>query len=192
MENSIFRKSSLERISSPEQLNDYVKITNPGIWLVLLGLFSLLLAVGVWAYSGTIPETVQLSGVVFSDKAEAETVYFYMPMSVSKRLSEGMTVQVSPDYAPRAEYGYIFGIVQSIGEKPVTEADLVNTFGSIQYVQEIMPKGNVVEGRVTLETVAGKLKWSNPKGESIAVTSGSSCNLLLVTKERRPYELLLN
>ncbi|ATW23936.1 hypothetical protein [Candidatus Formimonas warabiya] len=192
MENGIFRKSSLERISSPEQLNDYVKITNPGIWIVLLGLFSLLIAAGIWAYFGTIPETVQLSGVAFSDKEEVETVYFYMPMSVSKRLSKGMKVQVSPDYAPRAEYGYIFGVVQSIGEKPVTEADLMNTFGNIQYVQEIMPQGNVVEGRVTLERAEGKLRWSNLKGETVAVTSGSYCNLLIVTKERKPYELLLN
>ncbi len=30
MENQIFRKKSIERVSSPEQLNDYVRVSNPG------------------------------------------------------------------------------------------------------------------------------------------------------------------
>jgi multidrug efflux pump subunit AcrA (membrane-fusion protein) len=70
MQKSIFRKSSLERISSPEQLNEYVKITNPGVWAVLLGLFALLIAVAVWAYAGSIPETVQFTGVVYAHEGE--------------------------------------------------------------------------------------------------------------------------
>jgi len=132
MENSLFRKSSLERISSPEQLNEYVKITSPGIWSVLLGFFALLLAVGIWACTGTIPETIKHTGVAFTDSTGVESVYCYMPLSASKRLSEGMKVQVSPDYAPREEYGYIYGNVLSIGDKPVTDADLLKTFGNIQ------------------------------------------------------------
>ena len=32
---NIFRKKTLDRISSPEQLTDYLRVTNPGIWLVL-------------------------------------------------------------------------------------------------------------------------------------------------------------
>lgn len=190
MDNNIFRKSSLERISSPEQLNEYVKITNPSVWYVILGLFSLLIAAGIWAFTGTIPQTVQMTGVAFTNEAQADKVYCYVTMSMSKRLSEGMKVQVSPDYAPREEYGYIFGKVESIGQKPVTEAEIINTFGSMQYVQEILPQGNVVEVIVGLESADGKLKWSNKKGENVSVTSGSYCNLLIVTEERKPYEMV--
>ena len=35
MDNQIFRKESLDQISSPEQLNDYLRVTNPAVWLVL-------------------------------------------------------------------------------------------------------------------------------------------------------------
>jgi multidrug efflux pump subunit AcrA (membrane-fusion protein) len=191
MQKSIFRKSSLERISSPEQLNEYVKITNPGVWAVLLGLFALLIAVAVWAYAGSIPETVQFTGVVYAHEGEEEAVYCFVPMSVSKRLSDGMKVQVSPDYAPREEYGYISGTVESIGEKPVTEEEIVQTFGSIQYVQGLLTQVNMVEVRVALERAEGRLKWSTQKGESVSVTSGANCDLLIVTKERKPYELIL-
>lgn len=192
MDNSLFRKSSLERISSAEQLNEYVKIMNPRLWLVLSGFFVLVIAVVIWACTGTIPDTVKYTGVAFSETKGDEAVYCYMPLSASKKLSQGMAVQVSPDYAPREEYGYIYGKVESIGEKPITEADLVKTFGNIQYVQGIVPQGNVVEIKVSLKRSEGQLIWSNQKGQSIAVTSGSNCNLLIVTKERKPYELILN
>lgn len=32
----MFRKEALERISSPEQLTDYLHVTNPGVWAVLV------------------------------------------------------------------------------------------------------------------------------------------------------------
>lgn len=190
MKDSIFRKSSLERISSPEQLNEYVKVTNPGVWAVLLGLFALLSAVGVWACLGSIPETVQLTGVAFAERGDAETVYCFVPMNISKKLDKGMEVQVSPDYAPREEYGYILGTVASIGERPVTEQDIIQIFGGIGYVQGPTTPGNAIEIKVDLQKEAGCLKWSNQKGALVSVSSGSYCNLLIVTKERKPYELI--
>lgn len=190
MENSIFRKSSLERISSPEQLNEYVRIINPGIWLVLMALIALVLAVGAWAFTGTIPETVKLQGVAFSDNIEADTVYCYVPMSTAKKLSTEMKVQVSPDYASREEYGYIFGSVQSIGKKLITEDDLLNTFGNIRYVQEILPQGNVVEVKVSLDKTGSRLKWSSVNKGNLEVSNGSYCDLMIVIDERKPYELL--
>lgn len=35
MEDKVFRKKSLERMSSPEQLGDYIRVANPGIWLIM-------------------------------------------------------------------------------------------------------------------------------------------------------------
>ncbi len=39
---SFFRKKSLDRISSPEQLTDYLRVTNPGIWIFLAAVVVLL------------------------------------------------------------------------------------------------------------------------------------------------------
>lgn len=46
MSDQIFRKKSLDRISSPEQLNDYIRVANPGIWMILAAVI-ILLAGGV-------------------------------------------------------------------------------------------------------------------------------------------------
>lgn len=51
---SIFREKSLERISSPEEIDDYMKVTSPGMWLVLGAVFFLLAAAFFWSVTGRI------------------------------------------------------------------------------------------------------------------------------------------
>lgn len=52
---SIFREKSLERAASPERLDQYVKVSSPGAWAVLLTLLLLLAAIVAWLFVGTIP-----------------------------------------------------------------------------------------------------------------------------------------
>jgi hypothetical protein len=46
---SIFRKSSLDRISSPEKLNEYIRVSRPSIWIVLSAIILLTAAIAFWA-----------------------------------------------------------------------------------------------------------------------------------------------
>lgn len=54
---TIFREKSMERVSSPEELNDYIRVTNPSVWIVLLALVLLLAGMLVWSIFGRV--TVQ-------------------------------------------------------------------------------------------------------------------------------------
>ena len=38
MKGDLFRKESVEKITSPEELNTYVKVLNPRVWLILAGI----------------------------------------------------------------------------------------------------------------------------------------------------------
>ena len=49
MARKIYREKSLERISSPEQLNDYLKVTKPAVWLVLTAVVVLLVGMIIWS-----------------------------------------------------------------------------------------------------------------------------------------------
>ena len=59
--NDLFRKKNLDKISSPEQLNDYIRVTKPSVWLILVGLLLLLLGMLAWSILGTV-EVVTQSG----------------------------------------------------------------------------------------------------------------------------------
>lgn len=52
MDNTIFRKKSMDRISSPEQLQDYIRVSNPGVWLLLVGIVAILAGFCVWCAFG--------------------------------------------------------------------------------------------------------------------------------------------
>lgn len=63
MSAQLFRKSSIERISSPEQLNDYVHVSSPGVWTILSGIAILLIGVCVWGVFGRLDTKLAVAGV---------------------------------------------------------------------------------------------------------------------------------
>lgn len=54
MNNSVFRQSSIDRVQSPEQLNDYIKVSNPSAWIIMIAAIILLVSVLVWSVFGTL------------------------------------------------------------------------------------------------------------------------------------------
>ena len=62
----LYRKASLERMSSPEQLDKALKITSPLSWLGLLAATALIVVVVIWSIVGTIPETISVNVIVVS------------------------------------------------------------------------------------------------------------------------------
>lgn len=54
MADSIFRKKSLDHVSSPDKIDDYMKVTSIKLWIILLAIFLLFVAFIAWAIFGKI------------------------------------------------------------------------------------------------------------------------------------------
>lgn len=67
-EKQIFRQQSLDKLSSPERLDQLLRIVRPQSWILLLGLGVGACLVVVWSIFGLVPETVQGSGVLVLPK----------------------------------------------------------------------------------------------------------------------------
>ena len=52
--NTIFRNKSIEKVSSPEQLNDYIQVTTPSVWIMLVAVIILLVGMLIWGIFGEI------------------------------------------------------------------------------------------------------------------------------------------
>ena len=50
----VYRQESLDRISSPEKLNDYIKVSSPSVWLIMAAIIILLLGVIAWSILGCV------------------------------------------------------------------------------------------------------------------------------------------
>jgi HlyD family secretion protein len=64
MEKSIFRQVSLERLSSPEQLDQILRVTERKSWTGLTAIFLLLVTAIFWGYKGSITTTASGQGVI--------------------------------------------------------------------------------------------------------------------------------
>lgn len=88
MNNKLFRQKSIDRVSSPEALNDYVKVSSPGVWIVLAAVVVLLIGACVWGVFGRLETTVP--ALVVSEAGETACVY---DSSLSAEVQIGMSVR---------------------------------------------------------------------------------------------------
>ena len=89
MAEGIFREKSIKRVSSPEQLNDYVKVTGPSVWLVLGAVIILLCGVCVWGIFGRLDSTIRAAALCENGKLTC-----YVREADGGELSPGLTVRV--------------------------------------------------------------------------------------------------
>ena len=64
MERSIFRKVALERLSSPDQLDQLMQVTNRRGWLALIALVSLLAVAIFWGIFGSVSTRITGMGIL--------------------------------------------------------------------------------------------------------------------------------
>lgn len=98
MKSQLFREKSLERVSSPEQLNDYIRVANPSVWLALAAVVSLLLGVCVWGIFGKL-DTVLTVGAI----TEGERTVCYVKESDMGIVSRNMKVRLNGEEYAIAE-----------------------------------------------------------------------------------------
>ena len=87
MDNQIFREKSIQRISSPEELNKYLRVTNPGIWAVLVAVIILLAGLIIWSSVGTL----ETKAVALAE-ADNGIVTVYVSGDRAEDIKEDMTV----------------------------------------------------------------------------------------------------
>ncbi len=63
-ESRLFRKVSLERLSSPEQLDQMMEVTTPKGWIALITVGVILLAALIWGFAGNLPSKVEGQGIL--------------------------------------------------------------------------------------------------------------------------------
>lgn len=99
------KPQSARRISSPEQLDDYLKVTNPKIWMLLAAVILLISGLLLWSGFTTIESyatgTARSVGgeliVTFDDPAKASKVLPGMEMEVGGVQAEVLTVGTGSD-----------------------------------------------------------------------------------------------
>ncbi len=96
----LFRKKSLDKIKSPENLNEYIKVSNPGVWLLLCSVIVLLAGACVWGVFGHVDSTMPADVRVGNG-----TAVCYVESGNVTRVKPGMTVEYDGNTAVIGEIG---------------------------------------------------------------------------------------
>lgn len=165
--NTLFRKSSLDGISSPERLNDYIKVSNPSIWLVLAALFMLLAAVFVWGFTGSLPTAVSAEGVVSGGR-----VLCYISAKDANTVAVGQKVSIR-----KSDDSQFKGLVSGVGAIPMSAAEIASELKSDYLSQELVQGAFAVKITIT------------PDQSGLA--DGTLLGVSIVTDSIRPVDFLL-
>lgn len=66
---SIFNTRATEKLRSPDDLDKFLRVTNPSVWIVLGACAALLAGMIVWGVFGSVETKVTTNGVILDDKA---------------------------------------------------------------------------------------------------------------------------
>ena len=161
MEKRLYREKSIDRVSSPEQLDGYIRVVTPGVWLILGAIFVFLVSVILWSAIGTLDVTVETKG--YSD---GTSVYCYLDEDEIASIRAGMEVYIGEDRG-KVEF------VEKIPEAYKTVASFLGGEGMAHAI-------HIMEGDWSYKVTIAGVK----AGEGI-------CDVIIVTDRMNPISYLL-
>ncbi|MGN0630450.1 MAG: hypothetical protein ACI4JN_03895 [Ruminococcus sp.] len=63
----LFRKTALDTMSTPEQLDKQVKIMRPSVWIIFTAFVAALITFIIWSFTYKITNGINMAGVVFTN-----------------------------------------------------------------------------------------------------------------------------
>ena len=110
MSGQVFRAKAVDRLSSPEQINDYLHVTKPSVWIALIVVVVLLVGALLWSFMVSINSYAQGTATVedgmmvitFENPEYAQEVQVGMSVDVGASHDTILSVGVLPDGAPVA------------------------------------------------------------------------------------------
>ncbi|MBP3894278.1 MAG: hypothetical protein J6D34_09595 [Atopobiaceae bacterium] len=122
---SIFNEKAYEKLRSPDDLDKYVRVTNPSGWVALLGCVALLVGLLVWGVFGTVSTNVDASCVVIPS---GDVICLISPKDIAN-------VKQDDPIATDDSRGY----VSSVATVPLSRAEVRELVQSDYLTDTLMP-----------------------------------------------------
>ncbi len=187
----LYRKTALDKLSSPEQLDKMIRVTPPMFWVAAIGGGLILIAAIIWAVFAKLPVTVASSGVI---SGRDGTVYCYVNANEGWKIKDGMQVEVYPSSVGAQEYGHMDAIVTTVDDHVASQREVYLALQNDSLAESLLMSGPVIGFRAKLEkdndTTSG-YKWSTKNGANVKVDSGILANVNVVVQEKSPISMII-
>lgn len=129
MNKPIFREASLERLSTPEQLDQVMKVTSPIAWIALIALAAVIVGGVVWGVLGKVPIKVSGKGILISPGGVMDVI----------SASQGRVIRFAIHPGDRVEEGQVVAHVAQPDiqtEMEATRSELEETISQYNQIKE--------------------------------------------------------
>ena len=130
---TLFREKSMERITTPDQMRDHLRVTNPRLWMLLGAIILLLAGFIIFAAVSRMESTYPLK----MDFLSAEYITGEIPYEQMDHFSVGMPVRIA------GETGHIRSVYSSAHILLELNPDSSSDFAEGLYVMSLGEKENV-------------------------------------------------
>jgi HlyD family secretion protein len=118
----------------------------------------------------------------------------YVPSELGKQVKKGMSVQITPTYIKREEYGSMIGKVVSVSPFPVSANRIQTTLQNESLVKALSEDKSQIEVRVALEkdpnTKSG-FAWTSSQGPDKTITQGTIASARVIIERKQPISLII-
>ncbi|MBQ6441955.1 MAG: hypothetical protein IJJ13_05120 [Lachnospiraceae bacterium] len=150
MENeTIFREKPMERVASADQLNDYIKLSNPGLWFILGAVVILLAGACIFGLVGHIDSSVPCVAI-----SDGQNTVCWVKKEYGDRFTEDMAVKID-----QTEYPVSLHNATPVSVDPGTDA-YVLFLGDMQpgeWIYEIDADGTLPTGSYEARLVTERI-----------------------------------
>ncbi len=125
----LFDKSAMSRISSADELDHYVKVTNPSAWVILIAALLLTGGILVWAFVADVPVTKNTTGALIESTQSTNPVVMCV---VDKSTADKIEKK-----GARANINGVETKNVQVNSTPASSAEINNFFGSEFYTEAL-------------------------------------------------------
>lgn len=127
-----------------------------------------------------------------NDDEHVNSAVAFVSFEISRKLKDGMRVELTPKNLTREKNGYIVGHITGVDTYPISRDDAVKQLKNESFVGDIFPEQGAafVVKMVLHDKEDGTLAWSFKPDEPINMGTGTFCDIRIVTKRRSVYKYL--
>ncbi len=177
---SLFRKQALEHISASQPLYNYIQISFPLAWGLLILIWLVLLAITLWLLLGQVGEFVEGRGILIQE----QQIIAFVPAPQAAAIHMGMPANISSmDLQPLVQK--YKGKVTAVDYVPVSPQNLLKILNNQSLVDYFLKNGPVVAVEIHLIPA----EKNKPK---LSLKPGMLIRTYIEIRHKKPIYLLMS
>lgn len=182
-------KERIEKLRTFSKPDSSIEITSSSLWIAIAGGIFLVVAIFIWAVTGSISNSVTMEGIYIGN---GHCVCF-ADLSRGKEITPGMSAIITPGNVSAEEYGSMTGVVEQVDDYDTDYQEAYELLGSqrlANFFLEEKPACYVIFKLDPDNSTVSGFNWTSKKGSQVELKAGTLVSARVNTASFKPITLI--